>query len=108
MSRFKDFGGGNKQYQPLSFRLHGEEFQAHPAIQGKVLIDLAKESSAGDAAAAGVMLEFFEKVLVPESYARFSDLIESPDKIVEAETLGEITAWLMEEYTNRPEAPSRG
>jgi hypothetical protein len=46
---------------------------------------------------------FFEHVLLPESYASFSKLIESPDKIVTVETLGEISGWLVEVYAGRPE-----
>jgi hypothetical protein len=54
-------------------------------------------------AAAKVITSFFKQVLQDESYARFDALLSDKDKIVSVETLGEITGWLMEEYTNRPE-----
>jgi hypothetical protein len=46
---------------------------------------------------------FFEQVLLPESYTRFSALLESEDTIVTVETLGEISGWLVEVYAGRPE-----
>lgn len=77
-----------------------------PEIQGAVLLGLVGDTSGSEEDAgktAGVILGFFKKVLTDESYARFYALINSKDKIVKVETLGEITGWLVEEYTNRPE-----
>lgn len=110
MARFKDFGAGTdtKPAEPLSFKLHGEEFHCVDQIQGKVLLDLVAESNNADdpAAAAKIINIFFETVLKDDDYKRFNELLESKDKIVSVETLGEITTWLVEEYTGRPtEAP---
>jgi hypothetical protein len=41
-----------------------------------------------------------------ESFTRFNELLESEDKIVPVETIGEITAWLVEQYSDRPELRS--
>jgi hypothetical protein len=102
-NRFKDFGGTTQEYAPLSFKIHGEEFQCRPAIQGKVLLSIVANSSEDDSAAvARTITEFFEKTLLPESYERFNTLLSDPDKIVTVETLGEITAWMVEEYSSRP------
>lgn len=103
--RFKDFGkGSDVETEPLSFKLHDEEFSCVTQIQGSVLLGLAETSQSGDnASSAAVILDFFEKVLLDESYVRFEALINSKDRIVTVETLGEITGWLLEEYTNRPE-----
>jgi hypothetical protein len=110
MSRFKDFGAGSSSdAEPISFKLHGEEFFGVEEIQGSVLIDLVADSSSEDAAkAAKVILEFFQHVLTDESYERFDKLIKSKDKIVKVDKLGEIVGWLVEEYTNRPESPAEG
>ena len=110
MARFKDFGAGGdtKPVEPLSFKLHGEEFHCVDQIQGKVLLDLVAESNNADdpAAAARIINVFFETVLKDDDYKKFDELLESKDKIVSVETLGEITTWLVEEYTGRPtEAP---
>lgn len=103
--RFKDFGAGTKVDKPaLSFKLHGEEFSCIPVIQGKVLLDLVKKSQSNDPlVAAAVVDEFFDKVLVDESLSRFNDLLQDKERIVTVETLSEIVAWLIEEYSGRPE-----
>jgi hypothetical protein len=102
--RFKDFGdGGQAINEPLSFKLHGEEFQCNPAIQGKVLLEMVSTASSNDqAAATKVITDFFDAVLVPESKERFNALLETTDKIVSVDTLGEITGWIVEQYSNRP------
>lgn len=103
-NRFKDFGsGGEVNKAPLSFKIHNEEFHCRPSIQGKTLLDIVANS--GDTSGVGVantINQFFEVCLVPESFVRFNALLENPDKIVTVETLGEITAWLVEEYSSRP------
>jgi len=104
-NRFKDFGsGGEVNKTPLSFKLHGEEFHCKSAVQGKALLDLIAGSAedSGGLGVAKVINEFFGLCLIEESYKRFEALLENPDKIVTVETLGEITAWLVEEYSSRP------
>ncbi len=103
-NRFKDFGSGGKvDTTPLSFKLHGEEFTCRPTIQGKTLLDIvANSGSESGADVAKTITNFFEVTLLPESFERFNALLEDPDKIVSVDTLGEITAWLVEEYSSRP------
>lgn len=103
--RFKDFGsGGNSNKEPLSFKLYDQEFHCYPAIQGKVLLDLVAGTDGDDSglAAAKSITVFFNTVLKPESRDAFNALLEDPEKIVTVETLGDITAWLVEEYSGRP------
>lgn len=113
-ARFKDFGAGDgEELEPLSFKLYGEEFECYPAIQGKFLLNLIGSSASDDVLESSkVVTDFFAKVLKPESAIRFNALLEDPEKIVSVETLAEITTWLMEEYTDRPnqqpEASSTG
>jgi hypothetical protein len=103
-TRFKDFGnaGQDPNAQPIKFKLHGEEFNAIPEIQGKVLLELIAESSEDGSNTGLIMTKFFSNVLLPESLTRFNALVESQDKIVSVDTLSEITSWLIEEYSNRP------
>ncbi len=103
-ARFKDFGaGGDAITEPLFFKLHGQEFQCKPSLQGKVLLDMvATASSTDQAAATKVVIDFFNAVLLPESKIAFDALLETPDKIVTVETLGEITGWIVEQYSSRP------
>jgi len=106
-NRFKDFGAGAGKLNkaPLSFKLHGEEFECVTAIQGRVMLQLIKTSNGEDGAAtAGVIDGFFSHVLKDESKVRFDALLEDREKIVTVETLSEIVAWLIEEYSNRPES----
>lgn len=106
MAKYRDFGSGKStgEKEPVSFKLHGEEFSCRPALQGKMLLDLvARSSSENPADAAKTIGEFFENVLVEESYTRFSLLLKDPEKIVSVDTLAEISGWLIEVYTKRPE-----
>ena len=104
-SRFKDFGAGTAaaDFGPLSFKLHGEEFQCRPAVQGKTMLQLVQNSNSEDGAAmAKIVDEFFATALLPDSLERFNTLLADPDKIVTVDTLTEIVSWLVEEYTGRP------
>lgn len=104
MTRFKDFGATKIDAEPLSFKLHDEEFNCLPVVQGKVLLDLVAESNVDDPVkSAGIIDKFFAAVLTDESYARFEDLLHDKNRIVTVDTLADITGWLVEEYTNRPE-----
>lgn len=107
MTRFKDFGSGSADApkEPLSFKLFEEEFHCATEIQGKTLLNIISNSSLDDPIKSSqTVVKFFETVLLDESLDRFNALLESKDKIVTVETLSEIVAWLMEEYTDRPEA----
>lgn len=107
MTRFKDFGAGAKgteKAEPLSFKLYDETFECVPQVQGKLLLELVADSSGEDAVkSASVIDKFFGYVLEDESLVRFNELIRDKHKIVTVETLADITGWLVEEYTNRPE-----
>jgi len=104
MAKFKDFGApAAAEAEPISFSLHEEEFHCVPNVQGRVLLSIAADSSSEDpAAVAGVTEKFFGYVLTDESLERFNKLTSDKEKIVTVETLGEIVAWLVEQYANRP------
>lgn len=106
-TRFKDFGSGDSSTkEPLSFALYGETFNCRPALQGKFLLDLiSKSNDDNPAVASAIVTEFFQEVLDKDSAERFTALSSDPEKIVSVETLSEITAWLVGEYTSRPTQP---
>jgi hypothetical protein len=81
--RKKTFRGGKAitDFEPIEFELNDQTFTCKPALQGAVL------------------LEFGE-------YTRFRDYLKSPDLIIDMELIGEIAAWLVEQYTDRPTSPS--
>ena len=104
-NRFKDFGSGVSEIvkEPLTFKLYGEEFKCMPNVQGKVMLELVADSSSDDpAVSARTLAMFFNKVLLSEDREKFNELLDSEDKIVSVETLSEISAWLIEQYTARP------
>lgn len=106
MTRFKDFGAPvvASNIEPPTFALYGESFTCVPEIQGSLLLSLVGNSDNSSASAsASIITDFFNEVLVEESLVRFNALINSKDKIVKIDTLGEIVAWLVEEYSGRPE-----
>ena len=102
--RFRDFGSGDSVVkEPLSFKLHGEEFNCVPMIQGKFLLDLVADSNSDDPVKnAETVTKFFKNVLLDESLERFESLMDDKEKIVSMETLAQITSWLVEEYAERP------
>jgi len=102
--RFKDFGAdADVTSDPVVFRLYDEDFECYPNVQGKVLLDLVANSDDQDGAGmAKTMNMFFDAVLKPESKDRLDTLLTDPERVVSVETLGEITAWLMEQYSARP------
>ena len=105
MGKFKDFGnvGIDEKLEPISFKLNDEEFSCVKALPGKVLLEMvARSSSENPADQANMVTEFFSHALTDESLERFNALIEDKERVVSAETLGEITGWLVEQYGERP------
>jgi hypothetical protein len=102
-SRHKDFGSEAVPSEPISFTVNGETFTAVPAIQGAFLLHFVNQAGATDGVhAAEAIMEFYSRVLLPESLERFNAMCSSTDKIVSMTTLSEIVGWLVEEYTKRP------
>ena len=105
MAKFRDFGNGGDGVpkEPISFKLWDQEFHCVPAIQGRLLLDIVSDSSSEDVSKSSqVMDKFFNAVLKPESKKEFDEILSDQEKITSLETLTEIVAWLMEEYSNRP------
>lgn len=105
MPRHKDFSGGKKisDFEPLTFTLNDQTFEAKPAIQGTTLLEfVAAADSDSGGAAAGALYDFFKNVMRAEEYARFMDVLNDPDVIIDMELIGDIATWLVEEYSTRP------
>jgi hypothetical protein len=105
MTRFKDFGAGSSgaKTEPLVFKLYDEEFSCMAEVQGKMLLELISDStSESPSVQSAVTLKFLRSVLLDESLERLEQLLVSKEKIVTIDTLTEIVAWLIEEYTSRP------
>jgi hypothetical protein len=63
---------------------------------------VAKSASESSVEQAAIITEFFDRVLTAESLIRFNLLIVDKERVVTTETLGEITGWLVEQYSDRP------
>jgi hypothetical protein len=108
MARKKNFGAPVEDVEPLEFTLFEETFKCRPQLQGATLLTYSKRFASEDLAEVNAaFLDFFESALKTESYKAFKAVIESEDKIVNIETLGEIAEWLIEEYTDRPTEASK-
>lgn len=104
-TRHKDFGRSLRvdEYSDVSFDLNGETFSCRPAIPGAKMLDFVKQADGENgAAAAEALLSFLREVLLEEDWDRFEEMVNDSEVIVEVETLGEITGWLVEQYAERP------
>lgn len=109
MARHRDFEGGIdlSEFEPLTFTLRGQLFEAKPAIQGSVLLDfVAKADTNSAGGAADALYSFFKEALPGDQYERFMTLLHDPNVIIDMEKIGEIANWLVEEYGKRPTRPS--
>lgn len=104
-TRTRDFGQSKKltDFEPLNFTLNDESFNCRPAIQGTVLLQFVAEADSNEGGRSAAALQgFFEKALFEVDYLKFQEMLESEDIIVDLNLLGDIAAWLIEEYTSRP------
>jgi hypothetical protein len=80
---------------------HVETFYCWPArAPGAVLFDLTGISNT-----SGPMWEFYEAVM-GDGYEEFRTFVRNADHGVEAETLREVTSWIIEYDTGTPTLPS--
>lgn len=90
----------------ISFDLAGETFYCRAVLPGWLLLKfIALSSRDVRGADASALYTLFQDVLEPESYVRFDTLMKSDEYIIEMETLGDISTWLIGEYSNRPTQP---
>lgn len=108
--RHRSFGGGKKvgDFGPIDFDLGTENFKCKPAIQGAVLLEFvaAADSDSGGKSAAA-LYGFFEEVMGEDEYKRFQEHLKNTEVIYDISDIGEIAAWLVEEYAERPTEESK-
>lgn len=93
--------------EPLSFDLLDgkHSFECKPVLQGAVILDFVTASEEGGAGGAGHLTDLIEAALKDDDeVTRFNEVIRSSniEDTIEIEELGNIVAWLVEEYTSRP------
>ena len=103
--RTKDFGASKtiEDFDPLNFTLNGETFNCVRAIQGQTMLEFVADADSDDGGkAAAALYGFFQKALVPDDYVKFDAMVKSENYIIDLGMIGDIAAWLVEEYTARP------
>lgn len=86
----------------LTFKLGSQLYTCNDEIQGACILDFIAAADESAARAGARILPFFNDVLPEKELERFNKQIKAPDEIIEMETLSEIVAWLIGEYTSRP------
>lgn len=105
----KEFTSPTPRTEPIPFKLNDQVFTCKPEAPSslKMLRDARAIVETQDGGiAAKVILEFYETVMEPEEYARFSAYCDAPDVVVNLQLLVEIMQWLVGEYSARPTSPS--
>jgi hypothetical protein len=100
-----------RQVEPVTFTLGGEQFQCVLAPSVGDALDLADapEPETSLIGSVRAIVRFVDKILVPADRARFAELIrkmDTPHGPVNAYDLIEVGVWLGEEYAGRPTDPS--
>lgn len=89
--------------EPILVEIDDDKFYARPAIPGAVLLDFISAGSEGGGAVAAQLTVFLEAAFPEEEYARLNERLRDssdPEAIVDEELIGEIVAYLVEEYAN--------
>lgn len=90
----------------ITFELADKEFKCRAVLPGWLLLKFVAMSATDKRGSdAGALFQFFRDVLEPASYDEFETLVSGDEYMIEMETLGEISSWLIGEYTNRPTQP---
>lgn len=108
MTVIKDFTKLNKP-ENIQFKIDDDEFTAVGTAPAMALLDVSAVNRAADMDKIRIILEFLDKVLLPDSAARFAERLSSSTEPIEIEQAANVAVWLMEEVyaPERPtEAPS--
>lgn len=98
----------NSQRETLSdFEIFGETFYIKPVLPTDFYLDLMTtlaelQESKNTSLFVKELKPFFNMALVPESAARFLEILKSEDKVIDLQTLVEIFDYIISETANRP------
>jgi hypothetical protein len=110
----KQFTAPRNTKEPLDFELTYErliddeweqqtdKFKARGQVAGHLMMRIAGAMESGISIQAGEMVTLLSAAILPDYKHQFMRLIDDNDVAIPIETLGEILAWLAEEYTGRP------
>lgn len=78
-----------------------------PNVSGMDMLMFAAATDDEDGArVASETLKLLQKIIAPTSWEAFVGITSDPDQGIGAEELGEIVAYLSEEYSDRPTSQS--
>jgi hypothetical protein len=101
--KFKDFGSPiiPSQSDPIQFAIYGKTFECVPNLQGRALLKFISETTSNEyTVSSKAVLTFLDSCLTPESLEDFQKMSADPNTIISMDTLGDITTYLIEAYTN--------
>lgn len=90
----------------IDFTLGETYYVCKPEIQGAVILEFIAAADRGGSGAASQILPFFDEALPEEELEKFKNQLKSKDEIIELETLSDIVAYLIEEYTAARPTPA--
>lgn len=101
--RTRDF---SRAVSALDFTADGDRFKATPGVPPTTLqklVDISKQDLSNN---LEKVLDFYEIVLLEESFGLFKERFYSKTKPLDTFQCVEIMTWLLEQYTVRPTRPS--
>ena len=89
--------------EPIVVEIDDKEFHAHPRLPGAVLLEFMQASTEDGASIAAGMFDFLKNAFPEDEYTKLNETLHDADNVVDEEMIGDIVAYLIEEYTaSRP------
>lgn len=90
--------------EKITFSIDDDTFTAKPERSGATILQVASKltASGGGFESASEVVPFILSSTIDEDRPRLSDRLNDDDNPIDIEVLIDITAFLLEEYTNRP------
>lgn len=92
--------------EPVFFTIDDQRFNCKPSPGGGFkMLRMNRQLAEGGVIALDAVFDFFRSVMEPAEYTRFEEFVDSPDREISTELLGNIFSALWERYANRPTQP---
>lgn len=95
MTEIKDFTKLNKK-ENVEFKINEDTFTAVGVAPAMVVLDVSAVNKAEGLDKIRIILEFLDKVLLPDSAVRFAERLASSTEPIDIEQAADIAVWLME------------
>lgn len=101
--KFDPIEAGDAESQPFPLEINGDEVMCVPHVDGLQLLtflSFMRDPATPMGRRAGAMVDWLRKCIVPEDWPKFEALCAKYN--LDIESLGEISGYLSEVYTERP------